>query len=65
MLRGGDDVGGGGVHDQYATAGGRLHVNVVDAHAGPADDAELLAGLDDLGGDLGAAADDERRRTRR
>jgi hypothetical protein len=36
-----------------------MAIHVVHAYAGPAYHAQLLAGLDDLGGDLGPAADDE------
>ena len=55
-----DDVGRRGVHDQYAAASGRLDINVVDAHARPADHFQVLPGLHHVGGDLGARADDQR-----
>ncbi len=48
-----------GVGHDDALGGGRGHVDVVDADAGAADDLEVLAGLDDLPGHLGLAADDE------
>ena len=40
--------------------GGSLAVDVVDAHAGTADDLELGAGLDDLAGDRRGGTHDER-----
>ncbi len=40
----GDGVGAGGVHDDDAAAGGLVGVDVVDAHAGAADDAEFGRG---------------------
>ena len=47
------------VDDHHAAAGGRLDVDVVEADAGPADDDQVGAGGEDLGGDLGGRADDE------
>ena len=40
-------------------AGGRLDVDVVEADAGPADDHQVGAGLEHLGGDRGGRPDDE------
>ena len=57
LLGGGDGVALGGIHHQHAAAGGGLHIHVVHAHAGAADDAQLGGGLDHLSGDLGAGAD--------
>src|SRR5690606_9334564 len=42
VLGGGDRVAEVRVHDHDAPGGGRLHVDVVDADAGAADDLELL-----------------------
>ena len=54
------------VHDHDAAARGRVQVHVVDAHAGPADDAQVLRRVQHLGRDLAAAADESsRRRARR
>ena len=55
----GDGVGAGGVHDDDAAAGGGSGVDVVDAYAGAADDAELRRGLEQLGVGLHGGADDE------
>ena len=48
-----------GVGHDDALRCGRWHVYVVDAHAGTADDLQVFAGLDNLFGDLGLAADNE------
>ena len=50
------------VDDHDAAPGGGLDVDVVEPDAGPADDHELVARFEHLGGDLGGAADHERRR---
>ena len=55
-LRGGDDVGGRGVHDHHAGLGGRLDVDVVEADTGAGDHLQLLGGGEGLGVDLGRAA---------
>ena len=55
-----DAVGAGGVHDENAARGGGRHVDVVDAGAGARDHAQLRRGLDQRGGDLRRAADDQR-----
>ncbi len=59
VLGGGDDVRCRRVHYEYASAGGRLDVDVVHAHACPAYDLEVLACLHHVRGDLGARADDQ------
>lgn len=59
MFRRGDRVAAGGVHDDDTVFGGGLDIDVVDADSGAADDLEVLGGLEDLGGDLGLAADDQ------
>jgi len=59
VLSGGDDVRLGGVDDHDPNPGGGLGVDVVEPDAGPADDDEVAAGLEDLRGDLGRRADDE------
>src|SRR5690606_35870648 len=60
VLGGGEDVRLRGVDDHHAPVGGGLHVHVVEADAGPADDDEVLPGRDDVRGDLGGGADDQR-----
>ena len=54
------DVGGRCIDDHDARLGGRLHVDVVEAHAGAGDDLELLARSDRLGIHLGGRADEDR-----
>ena len=57
---GGGDVGSAGrVHDHDALLGGGIDVDVVDADARPADHAQRVRPREHVGGDLGAAADDE------
>src|SRR5262249_12267010 len=52
-------VAAGGVHHDYATRGRRGNVNVVHARARAAYDFEFVGRADDLGGNLGLAADDQ------
>src|SRR5262247_3526322 len=59
MFGRGHTVAAGGVHHDYAARGRGGNVNVVHARAGAAYDFELVCGGDDLGGDLGLAADDQ------
>ena len=59
VLGGGDCVAAGGVHDNHAVLGGSLDVDIVDTDSGTADDLEVLGGLENLGSDLGLAADDQ------
>src|SRR5690606_41092769 len=59
-LRGGDDVGGGGVDDHDARGGGAGDVYGVQARARAGDDLELVGRGIDLGIDLGGGADQER-----
>ncbi len=47
---------GRGVHHHDTPFSGFLHVNVVHAHSGPADDPQPLPGLNDLGRHFGGAA---------
>ena len=54
-----DDVGLRGVHHHDARGGGGVDVDVVEPDAGPADDDQLGAGLEHLGGDVGGRADDQ------
>ncbi len=54
------DVGLRRVHDHHAAACGGLDVDVVDADAGARDHLQVGRGLEDLGGHLGRAPDDER-----
>src|SRR5439155_784622 len=57
---GGGHVGAAGrVHDHDALLGGSVDVDVVDPDARPADHAERVRPREHVGGDLGAAADDE------
>ena len=60
VLGGGDVAAAGRVHHHDAALGGRVDVDVVDADAGAADDAQLVGPRDHVGGHLGGAADDER-----
>ncbi len=57
VLGGGDVVALGRVHHHDAARGGARHVDVVDADPRAPDHAQLLGGVDHLGGHLGAAAD--------
>src|SRR5262245_63698475 len=59
MFGRGHAVSAGGVHHDYAARGRGWDVNVVHARARAAYDFELVGGADDLGGDLGLAADDQ------
>src|SRR5262245_35110064 len=52
-------VAAGGVHHDYAARGRRGNVNVVHAGARAAYDLEFVGRADDLGRDLGLAADDQ------
>ena len=64
VLRGGDRVALRRVDDDDAAPGRRVDVDVVDAGAGAADDLQLAAGVEDVGGHLGLAADDRGPRSR-
>ncbi len=55
----GDGVGAGRVHDDDAAAGGGFGIDVVDTHAGAADDAQLRRVLHQRVVDLHGAADHE------
>ena len=59
MLGGGDRIAEGRVHHDDALRGRRRHVDIVDADAGAADDAELRRGGEHLVADLGRRADGE------
>ena len=52
-------VAAGRVHDDDALAGGGGHVDVVHADAGAGDGPELAGVFEQVGGDRGAAADDD------
>ena len=56
VLGGRQHVGLRGVDDHHALAGGGLGVDVVEADAGPADDDQVGARLEHLGGDLRGAS---------
>src|SRR5207249_3191216 len=58
VLGGADGVSAGRVHDDDAAAGGGGHVDVIDADAGAGDGPQLAGVVEQVGGDLGAAADD-------
>ena len=60
MLGGGDDVRLRGVHHHHPATCGCFHIDVVEADAGPANDDQLRACFQHLGGDLGGRADDQR-----
>ncbi len=57
MLAGGNVVAAGGVHDDDTALGSGVGVDVFIAHAGAANDFQIGCRFDQLGGDLGAAAD--------
>ena len=59
VLGGREDVRLRGVDHHHAAVGGGLDVDVVEADAGPADDDEVGAGGEHLGGDVGGGADDQ------
>ena len=59
VFRRGDGVARGRVDHGDAPTSGGVQVHVVHAHAGPAHHLKSRAGLDDGGGDLRFAADDE------
>jgi hypothetical protein len=59
VLGGGDDVRGRRVDDHDPGRGGGGHVDVVEAHAGAADDGQLLGGAEDLGVDLRGRAHEQ------
>ena len=59
MLRSGDDVPGRSVDDEDAALRGGLHVHVVEADSGPADDPQLLPGGQELPVHLRGRAHDE------
>ncbi len=56
----GDGVGAGRIHDDDAAAGGGFGIDVVDTHAGAANDAQLRRLLHQRVVDLHGGADDER-----
>ena len=59
LLGGGDDVGKRRIADNDTALGGGFAVDIVNAHAGTADDLELFAVLNDLARDRGGGTDDE------
>ena len=59
LLGGRQDVGLGGVDHHHPALGGRGHVDVVEADAGPAHHHQVGAGREHLGGDRGGRADDQ------
>ena len=59
LLGGADGVAAGRVHDDDALAGGGGDVDVVHADAGAGDGPELAGVFEQVGGDRGAAADDD------
>ncbi len=54
-----DGVAGGSVQHGHALPGRRVHVDIVEADAGPTDHAQRLPGRDELGIRLRAAPDDQ------
>ena len=60
VLGGGGRVGTRRVHDQDPAIGGGVDVDVVESHAGAADDPEPLGAIEELGVDRRPAADDQR-----
>ena len=59
QLGDGDRVTGRRVDDRHAEFGGDIEGDVVDTDARPSDDAQLLRGTQQLGGDAGRAAADD------
>src|SRR6516162_2322164 len=59
MLGGSYAVAQRRVHDHDPTPGGGFDLNVVDPDPCPSDHLELGGPIDNLGGDLGSAADDQ------
>ena len=59
MLGGGDGVSTGSVHDDDTTARCGIHIDIVHAHAGSADDLQICGGFQNSGGHFGLTADDE------
>ena len=60
VLGRGEDVRGRRVDDQNSALGARVDIDVVEPHPRPPDDAQAPAGIDQLAGDRGAAARDQR-----
>ena len=60
MLRGGDDGRLRRVRHHDSASGGRLDVDVVDAHSGPADHLQAVRSLEHVGGQLRRRADHDR-----
>ena len=60
LLRGRDDGRVGRVRDDDPAVGRRIDVDVVDPDAGPADHLQPAGALDQVGGQLGRRADDDR-----
>ena len=57
MFGGGDGIAEGRVHHDHAGAGGGGNVHIVHADAGAAHNLQVLRRLQDIGGQLGGAAD--------
>ena len=55
-----DGVSAGRIHDQHALARGGVQVDVVHAHAGAADHAQILRFFQQLGGHFRRAANQQR-----
>ena len=60
MLGGGCGVAAGRVHRQNSFGGGGFEIDIVESDAGAADDFQFLGGFDDVSGDIGSAAHDQR-----
>ena len=59
MFGGGDGISAWGIHDDDATFGGGIDIDIIDSDACASDDFEMGSGVNDLGGGFGFAADDE------
>jgi hypothetical protein len=57
MLRRGDGIAKGRVHDHNARSRGGGNIHVINADARAADDFQVLRALQDIGGDFGGRAD--------
>jgi hypothetical protein len=59
MLGGGDGISTGSVHDDDTTARCGIHIDIVNANTGTADDLQIRGGFQNSGGHFGLTADHE------
>src|SRR3989338_6194013 len=60
LFRGANGVAFRGIHDNDSPLGRGLQIHIVDAHAGPADDAKFAGRFNQVAGEFGPAADNDR-----